>query len=86
MFAASQDAGWSAVSRADTLPGEAVSGLRRYKQARSLPMPSPTRQLDVERAHIVGHDWGGAVAWGLGSTRTGSVLSLTVLSTPYRAR
>ena len=40
-------------------------------------------ELDVERAHIVGHDWGGAVAWGLGSSAPDRVLSLTVLSTPY---
>lgn len=37
----------------------------------------------VERAHVVGHDWGGAVAWGLADRRPDRVQSLTVLSTPH---
>jgi pimeloyl-ACP methyl ester carboxylesterase len=39
----------------------------------------------VEQAHVVGHDWGGAVAWYLGSRRADRVRSLTVLSTPHPA-
>ncbi len=38
----------------------------------------------VERAHLVGHDWGGAVAWHLAGTSS-RVDSLTVLSTPHPA-
>ena len=34
-------------------------------------------------AHIVGHDWGGAVAWGLAGRHPEQVRSLTVLSTPH---
>jgi pimeloyl-ACP methyl ester carboxylesterase len=37
----------------------------------------------VARAHVVGHDWGGVVAWALGSRRPERVHSLTVLSTPH---
>jgi pimeloyl-ACP methyl ester carboxylesterase len=37
----------------------------------------------VARAHVVGHDWGGVVAWGLGSRRPERTASLTVLSTPH---
>ena len=37
----------------------------------------------VERAHIVGHDWGGGVAWQLGAAHPERVASLTVLSTPH---
>lgn len=37
----------------------------------------------VRRCHVIGHDWGGAVAWAMASQRPGDVLSLTVLSTPY---
>lgn len=41
--------------------------------------------LGIERAHVVGHDWGGAVAWGLGASAADRVLTLTVLSTPHPA-
>jgi pimeloyl-ACP methyl ester carboxylesterase len=36
-------------------------------------------------AHVVGHDWGGAVAWALAGRHPGRVRSLTVLSTPHPA-
>jgi pimeloyl-ACP methyl ester carboxylesterase len=39
----------------------------------------------VERAHVVGHDWGGAVAWVLAGRYPDRVQSLTVLSTPHPA-
>ena len=34
-------------------------------------------------AHVVGHDWGGVVAWALGAWHPERVRSLTVLSTPH---
>lgn len=39
----------------------------------------------VERAHVVGHDWGGGVAWALAARHSDRVASLTVLSTPHPA-
>ncbi|HYP46514.1 MAG TPA: alpha/beta fold hydrolase [Propionibacteriaceae bacterium] len=39
----------------------------------------------VQRAHIVGHDWGGFQAWGMGAWHPDRVASLTVLSTPHPA-
>ena len=39
--------------------------------------------LGAERFHLVGHDWGGAVAWVVGSAVPGRVRSLVVLSTPH---
>ena len=39
--------------------------------------------LDVDQAHVVGHDWGGAVAWQLGARHPARVATLTVLSTPH---
>ena len=39
----------------------------------------------VPSAHVVGHDWGGAVAWYLGSRHADRVTTLTVLSTPHPA-
>jgi pimeloyl-ACP methyl ester carboxylesterase len=40
---------------------------------------------ELEQAHIVGHDWGGAVAWALASRAPSRVASLVVLSTPHPA-
>lgn len=39
----------------------------------------------VDRAHVVGHDWGGGVAWALAWTRPDRVASLTAVSTPHPA-
>ncbi len=39
----------------------------------------------LEAAHVVGHDWGGAVAWALGAWLPERTTSLTVLSTPHPA-
>lgn len=39
----------------------------------------------VERAHIVGHDWGGGAAWAMAARHTERVRSLVVLSTPHPA-
>lgn len=36
----------------------------------------------VDRAHIVGHDWGGALAWAVAAREPDRVATLTVLSTP----
>jgi pimeloyl-ACP methyl ester carboxylesterase len=38
---------------------------------------------DVDRFHVVGHDWGGAVAWQLGSGHPDRVASITSLTTPH---
>ncbi|MDQ2797581.1 MAG: alpha/beta hydrolase, partial [Actinomycetota bacterium] len=34
----------------------------------------------IDQAHVVGHDWGGAVAWSLAGAHPERVASLTVLS------
>ena len=39
----------------------------------------------VQTAHVVGHDWGGAVAWVLAGRQPRRVATLTVLSTPHPA-
>ncbi len=39
--------------------------------------------LDIERSHLVGHDWGGSVAWQVAARHPQRVRSLTVLSTPH---
>jgi pimeloyl-ACP methyl ester carboxylesterase len=40
-------------------------------------------ELGAERFHLVGHDWGGAVAWQVAGRHPGRVRTLTVLSTPH---
>jgi epoxide hydrolase 4 len=37
------------------------------------------------RAHVIGHDWGGAVAWHLAAMRPSHCLSLAVLNCPHPA-
>ncbi|MGY1699979.1 alpha/beta fold hydrolase [Geodermatophilus sp. SYSU D00766] len=39
----------------------------------------------LQSAHVVGHDWGGAVAWALGAWHPERVRTLTALSTPHPA-
>ncbi len=39
--------------------------------------------LGEERAHIVGHDWGGAIAWAAAQTRPEVVDRLVVLNCPH---
>jgi pimeloyl-ACP methyl ester carboxylesterase len=41
--------------------------------------------LGYHRFHIVGHDWGGCVAWTLASLHADRLRSLTVFSTPHTA-
>ena len=41
--------------------------------------------LDVERFHLVGHDWGGAVAWQVAGRHPERLRTLTSLSTPHPA-
>jgi pimeloyl-ACP methyl ester carboxylesterase len=39
--------------------------------------------LGVEQAHVVGHDWGAAVAWQLGARHSPRVRTLTTVSVPH---
>jgi pimeloyl-ACP methyl ester carboxylesterase len=42
-------------------------------------------QAGLDRFHVVGHDWGGGVAWALGTDHPERLRTLTVLSTPHPA-
>ncbi len=69
-----------------TSPGARPSGLAAFT-VREL-VGDVLALLDaagVERAHVVGHDWGGVVAWTLAGRHPERVPSLTVLSTPHPA-
>lgn len=39
--------------------------------------------LGEKEAHVVGHDWGGAVAWHVGMRHPDQVRSLTILNSPH---
>ncbi|MET7750728.1 alpha/beta hydrolase [Micromonospora sp. NPDC005367] len=41
--------------------------------------------LDVEAAHLVGHDWGAAVAWAVAAAHPERVRTLTAVSVPHPA-
>jgi pimeloyl-ACP methyl ester carboxylesterase len=43
------------------------------------------RALGHESAHVVGHDWGGSLAWGLAGASPQLVRSLTILNAPQGA-
>lgn len=38
---------------------------------------------ELDRFHVVGHDWGGFLAWALAERRPDRLLSMTSLSTPH---
>jgi pimeloyl-ACP methyl ester carboxylesterase len=67
-------------------PGARPPGRRAYRL--STLAEDVVALLDaagVQRAHVVGHDWGGAVAWALGMWHPDRLASLTALSTPHPA-
>ena len=41
--------------------------------------------LDAPRFHLVGHDWGGALAWFIAARHADRVISLSVISRPHPA-
>jgi pimeloyl-ACP methyl ester carboxylesterase len=70
------------------LRGLGQSSLRQDKDAYKLTaaVGDVTAVLDalgIETAHIVGHDWGAAVAWLAGNFLPDRVRTLTVLSVPH---
>jgi pimeloyl-ACP methyl ester carboxylesterase len=67
-------------------PGARPAGRRAYKTSELVAdIVALADAAGVERFHVVGHDWGGAVAWGLGTDHPDRVATLTVLSTPHPA-
>jgi len=39
--------------------------------------------IRAERMHVIGHDWGGAVAWALSAQHPHRLLTMTSLATPH---
>ncbi|HEX3921467.1 MAG TPA: alpha/beta fold hydrolase [Streptosporangiaceae bacterium] len=72
------------------LRGYGRSGKPEAVEAYSLPLLAGDvlavlADLGIERAHVVGHDWGAALAWGLGSLVPDKVDHLAVLSVGHPA-
>jgi pimeloyl-ACP methyl ester carboxylesterase len=60
---------------------ERPEGVEEYAIARSVAdMVAVLDALDVERAHVVGHDWGAGLAWALAAYVPARVESLVAMS------
>jgi pimeloyl-ACP methyl ester carboxylesterase len=65
-------------------PGARPKGRRQYTGAQlTADIVALLDAAGIERAHIVGHDWGGGVAWGFAANHPDRTASLTVISTPH---
>ncbi len=67
-------------------PGAAPAGRRAYTvDLLAADVVALADAAGVERFHLVGHDWGAAVAWHLSATRPERVRALTAVSVPHPA-
>ena len=67
-------------------PGARPSGLRSYRPAELLgDVLAIADRLGAERFHLVGHDWGGVLAWLAAALHPERLRTLTVVSTPHPA-
>ncbi|HKT05550.1 MAG TPA: alpha/beta fold hydrolase [Rugosimonospora sp.] len=67
-------------------PGARPRGRRAYRMDELVAdVVALLDAAGVARAHVVGHDWGGSVAWALAIWHPDRVATLTSLSTPHPA-
>lgn len=67
-------------------PGARPKGRRAYRQSELIgDVVALMDAAGVERAHVMGHDHGGGVAWNLAMRHPERVRTLTSLSTPHPA-
>lgn len=65
-------------------PGARPRGRRAYRLPALVDdVVALLDRLGPAPVHVVGHDWGGAVAWALASRHPDRLAALTVLSTPH---
>ena len=66
-------------------PGARPGALRDYRVPELVAdvLALADRAGVVGRFHLVGHDWGGVVAWHLAARHPGRVATLTAVSTPH---
>lgn len=63
---------------------EKPAGSRPYRvQALVDDIAALIRHLGVQQAHVVGHDWGGIVAWWLAMVHPGCINRLAILNAPH---
>src|SRR4051794_36361873 len=65
-------------------PGARPDGIGAYRvEQLAADVVALLDDIGAPAAHIVGHDWGGIVAWHLAGTRPDRVRTLTSVSTPH---
>lgn len=65
-------------------PGARPAGVPAYAMAELVrDTVGMLDALGVDRAHVVGHDWGAAVAWQVGGRHPDRVRTLTAVSVPH---
>jgi pimeloyl-ACP methyl ester carboxylesterase len=65
---------------------EKPKGVRAYRvEELTADVAALVRHLGERNAHVVGHDWGGFVAWHLPNAHPDIVASLTVMNAPHPA-
>jgi pimeloyl-ACP methyl ester carboxylesterase len=65
---------------------EKPRGVRRYRiELLARDVAELVRHAGAERAHVVGHDWGGLVAWSVATRHPAVVERLVVLNAPHPA-
>jgi pimeloyl-ACP methyl ester carboxylesterase len=64
-------------------PGARPSGRRAYRSTEVVADAAALVDHYGGSAHVVGHDWGAAVAWALAAERPEAVRSLTAVSVPH---
>jgi pimeloyl-ACP methyl ester carboxylesterase len=65
-------------------PGARPPGTAAYRMRElAADVAALLDEAGAARAHLVGHDWGGAVAWAFAERHPERLDSLTVLSTPH---
>src|SRR3954451_4829969 len=64
--------------------GARPHGRRQYRLERlAADVIALVDTVGAARVHVVGHDWGGAVAWALSARHPDRLLSMTSLATPH---
>jgi pimeloyl-ACP methyl ester carboxylesterase len=65
-------------------PGARPPGRRAYRlEHLTSDVVALADQAGVERFHLIGHDWGGAVAWSLAAWHPERLHTMTSLATPH---
>ncbi len=88
LLASARDAGMAAVAfdQRGYSPGARPSEVEDYVVPELVQDALAVAEtLGVDKFHVVGHDWGAAVAWSMAMLRDPRVLSVTALSIPHGA-